>query len=114
MEKWKKKSYQVQPNLKVGLKKSKGTKNPDVKSHNIEKLNKPSASRQECMSSSSEDETEGGETCMFCNALYVDSKAGEGWIQCSGCQEWAHEACSNAEEEDDTFLCDFCSAIGLN
>ena len=52
---------------------SKGTPNPDVKSQNIENFNKSSASSQECMSSSFEDETEGGETCVFRNALYVDS-----------------------------------------
>ena len=37
--------------------KSKGKPNPDVKSQNIEKFNKPSASNQKCMSSSSQDET---------------------------------------------------------
>ena len=65
-------------------KESKGMINPDVKSQNIENFNKPSASSQECISSSSEDETEEEETCIFRNVLYVDSKAREGWIQCSG------------------------------
>jgi len=88
-------------------KNSLGKHNPDVKSKRIETFNKPSASSQECMSSSSEDETEGGETCMFCNALYIDSKAGEGWIQCPGCQQWAHEACSNAEEGMTPFYATF-------
>ena len=39
--------------------KSKGKPNPDVKSQNIENFDKPSASSQECMSSSSEDRIEG-------------------------------------------------------
>ena len=50
----------------------------------MEKFNKPSASSQEYMSSSSEDETKGGETWIFLNALYVDSKACEDWIRCYG------------------------------
>lgn len=60
------------------------------------------------MSSSSEDEDETNEACIFCNALHQNSSSGEGWIKCSVCQGWAHEACAKAEEEDDTFLCDFC------
>jgi hypothetical protein len=63
------------------------------------------------MSSSSEDEAETDEACIYCNALHLYSKSGEGWIQCSSCQGWAHEACTRAEEEDDTFLCDFCKMI---
>ena len=83
MEKRKKKSYLIGlPNLKVGLQ-----KNP--KEHLIlmlkvktENFNEPSARSQECLSSWSEDETEGGETSTFRNTVYVDSKAHEGWIQC--------------------------------
>lgn len=75
---------------------------------NIRKPKKKSSVSQGWTSSSSEDEAEKDEACIFCNALYLESKSGEGWIQCSSCQGWAHEACSKAEEEDDTFLCDFC------
>ncbi|KAG5885517.1 hypothetical protein JTB14_030254 [Gonioctena quinquepunctata] len=57
---------------------------------------------------SSSEEEQDTETCMFCNELYLHSKAEDGWIQCSGCHGWAHEAFSNAEE-DDTFICDFCA-----
>ena len=51
------------------------------------------------------------------NAYFVihsTPKAREAWIQRSGWQEWAHEACSKAEEGNDIFLCDFCFATGLN
>ena len=67
-------------------KESKGTSNPDVKSQNTEKFNTSSTRSQENMSSSSETETEGGETCIFCNSHYIDCKVVEGWIQCSRCQ----------------------------
>ena len=64
------------------------------------------------MSLSSEDETERRETCTFFYSLYINYKAGEGWIQCGGCEEWTHELCLNANEED--FLCDYWSATDLN
>ncbi|KAF2903832.1 hypothetical protein ILUMI_02342 [Ignelater luminosus] len=32
------------------------------------------------------------EACMFCKELYSQSRAREGWIQCSMCRLWAHEA----------------------
>lgn len=51
------------------------------------------------------------EACVFCNELYIDSKSGEGWIQCLHCKGWAHEACSNAEENDDHFVCDLCQCF---
>lgn len=59
--------------------------------------------------SSDEDDEESDEACIFCNELYAKSKSLEGWIQCLNCKGWAHEACSNAEEHDQHFICDFCS-----
>lgn len=44
-----------------------------------------------------------------CNELYSNFKSKEGRIQCFKCHGCAHEACSNAEEYDDKFICDFCS-----
>lgn len=35
------------------------------------------------ISSSSDDDTEESEACIFCNALHQERRAGEGWIQCS-------------------------------
>lgn len=60
-------------------------------------------------SSSSLDEDNPNAACIFCNELYAQSRSKEGWIQCISYHGWAHEACTNAEEEDDTFVCDFCS-----
>ncbi|KAI4471247.1 helix-turn-helix psq domain [Holotrichia oblita] len=64
-------------------------------------------------SSSEEEEEDSDEACIFCNELYSDSKQKEGWIQCSRCSGWAHETCSNAEEDDDTFECDFCKTVSV-
>ncbi|KAF2888229.1 hypothetical protein ILUMI_17944, partial [Ignelater luminosus] len=50
------------------------------------------------MQDSSSDE-EDHEACMFCKELYSQARAKKEWIQ----------ACSNADEEDDTLVCDFCS-----
>lgn len=63
------------------------------------------------LTSSSEDEGNEDEACIFCNEIYSASKEKEGWIKCSGCSGWAHEDCSNAEEEDDDFICDFCKIV---
>lgn len=60
---------------------------------------------------SSSDDEESDASCIFCNEFYIHSKGKEGWIQCSGCSGWAHEACSNVEEEDDFFVCDFCGLV---
>ena len=46
-----------------------------VKKEKKENFNKSSVSSEEYMSFLSEDKTVGGETCIFRNALYVDSKA---------------------------------------
>nr|XP_023025029.1 uncharacterized protein LOC111513100 [Leptinotarsa decemlineata] len=46
--------------------------------------------------------------CLFCGDCYSKSKDNEGWIRCSGCLKWAHEACTGAEEKDDEFICDLC------
>ncbi|KAG8314421.1 hypothetical protein J6590_093078 [Homalodisca vitripennis] len=58
------------------------------------------------MASSYEDEDEREEACIVCNALYLDSKGGENWTQCSGCKAWAHDTFAKAEEDADTSLCD--------
>lgn len=58
---------------------------------------------------SSDEEQNADDACIFCNELYTDSKGKEGWIQCGSCRGWAHEACSNAEEGDNIFICDFCA-----
>ncbi|GBO06850.1 hypothetical protein AVEN_141566-1, partial [Araneus ventricosus] len=52
---------------------------------------------------------ESGDACIFCNDLYSNSKDREGWIQCNRCRGWAHEACSNAEEGEVNFICDYCN-----
>lgn len=57
---------------------------------------------------SSDEEENSDDACIFCNELYIDSKHKEGWIQCSSCRGWAHEACSSVDESDVNFICDFC------
>ncbi|GBM76068.1 hypothetical protein AVEN_167488-1 [Araneus ventricosus] len=58
---------------------------------------------------SSDEEQESDDACIFCNDLYSNSKDREGWIQCNRCRGWAHEACSNAEEGEVNFICDYCN-----
>jgi len=42
-------------------------------------------------------------TCVVC----LESNE-EDWIQCSNCQEWAHEACADIPECFDDYICDHC------
>lgn len=46
--------------------------------------------------------------CLYCGDYFSKSKGNEGWIRCSGCLLWAHEACAGCEEEDDEFICEIC------
>ncbi|KAG5893890.1 hypothetical protein JTB14_001075 [Gonioctena quinquepunctata] len=54
------------------------------------------------------DSDESDTDCLYCNELYSCSKYREGWIKCSGCSRWAHEACAGCENEDDRFVCEYC------
>lgn len=54
------------------------------------------------------DSDESDTDCLYCYELYSCSKDREGWIRCSGCSRWAHEACAGCEEEDDRFVCEYC------
>ena len=81
--KWKRGKKNELSNLKTGLqKKPKEQLILMLISRNIENFNETSANSQECMSSSSKDEKEVGEICIFRNVLCVNPKAREGWIQC--------------------------------
>ncbi|CAK8681469.1 unnamed protein product [Clavelina lepadiformis] len=42
--------------------------------------------------------------CFYSNEMYSKSSENDGWIQCSKCMRWAHEACSGCYEEDDNFI----------
>lgn len=56
----------------------------------------------------SEDEDKDNE-CIFCLDMYSKSKSTDGWIKCTKCPGWAHDACAGIDEEDDfEYVCDFC------
>lgn len=62
--------------------------------------------------SSSESESEVDDVeCLFCCNRFLEDKPGEGWIKCSGCCKWAHDACAGAEDDEDTFVCDVCRFV---
>ena len=49
----------------------------------------------------------GDAECTFCSETFTDSKAGELWVECVSCRDWAHVACSGCDR--DCYVCDFCS-----
>lgn len=60
-------------------------------------------------SDSSSDENSDVE-CLYCNEYW--SKSIEGWIACSACHKWAHNACAGVDSEDDEFVlvCEHCQS----
>lgn len=102
-EKGKKKLF-VAPKGRAPKKRKRNDENEDK--NNKTQKKKKSKKLTLIDSSSSEEEDEEDQACIFCNELY--SRSNEGWIQCINCLRWAHEQCSNADEDDDSFICDFC------
>ncbi|KAK4887830.1 hypothetical protein RN001_004101 [Aquatica leii] len=47
--------------------------------------------------------------CLYCVSKYSASRGGEGWIQCQGCRNWAHEECAGIDDFEDEFLCLICN-----
>lgn len=47
--------------------------------------------------------------CFYCGETWSKSKHDDGWLRCSVCKRWAHEACSGYDDLDSDFLCEFCS-----
>ncbi|CAH2109129.1 unnamed protein product, partial [Euphydryas editha] len=47
--------------------------------------------------------------CFYCGEVWSKSRHEDGWIRCSLCKQWAQEACSGCVDEDEVFLCEFCS-----
>ncbi|KAG5893039.1 hypothetical protein JTB14_026591 [Gonioctena quinquepunctata] len=54
------------------------------------------------------DSDESDTDCLYCNELYSCSTDREGWMKCSSCSRWDHEACAGCDDEDDRFVCEYC------
>jgi hypothetical protein len=49
---------------------------------------------------------------IYCQETFSHSKGGEGWVKCSFCGYWTHEAFTWVEEDDyDEYSCDMCKHI---
>ena len=57
---------------------------------------------------SSEEESAVDEECFYCNERYLKSKNSDGWIRCSRCLKWAHEACAGCDADDDYYIRELC------
>lgn len=59
---------------------------------------------------SSDSDVELNPKCIYCVGKFLKSKSDEGWIRCQECNNWAHEMCAGASEDDDQFLCVNCNS----
>ncbi|KAJ8869460.1 hypothetical protein PR048_028451 [Dryococelus australis] len=96
-------------NTRKCVKKTALFKRANERANSKAKERKKRKVEEPAMTFEEEEEGEMDEACIFCNELFIHSEYKETWIQCSSCQGLAHEACSSAEEENYTFICDFCA-----
>ncbi|XP_030757332.1 uncharacterized protein LOC115883165 [Sitophilus oryzae] len=102
----------VSQKMKEGVKRKIIGKENKSKASNIKKVKRnPSkkVSIKKVDSDSSSDETSDVE-CLYCCEYW--SKSVEGWIACSACHKWAHNACAGVDSEDDEFVlvCEQCQS----
>lgn len=84
---------------------------PTKKASNVDRNDDNSSSENDSslVEDSSSEDDDGDSSCMYCDELFSNSKSGEGWVRCAACLNWSHEACADVEDEDDHYVCDFCS-----
>ena len=71
------------------------------------KKGKRSAKKSNQMDSSSEDDEEA--FCLVCTEPYSNSRSKEVWIQCTKCEMWAHELCTD-RVKNTFYVCDNCDS----
>ncbi|KAG5899283.1 hypothetical protein JTB14_012284 [Gonioctena quinquepunctata] len=65
--------------------------------------------QQESSSESELSDNDDDPECILCGETYLCFHKDDGWIQCSKCKKWAHEACAGVDENDaDFYICDCC------
>jgi len=95
-----------QKKIKLELKKEKGVVKKQQNRKQVCEKTKTKPVYQKLFRDSDSDTSD--VDCLFCGSYFSKSKDKEGWIRCSGCHQWAHEACAGCEEDDDDFVCDIC------
>lgn len=88
-------------------------------SHLAQRLRLPSSSSEEGAEDYSESDREDevinakpskkddpNAVCIFCCESHSSDRAGEEWVQCCICENWAHSACTDCET--DFYACDYC------
>ena len=79
------------------LEKAKGEKGKAPKKRRLFAADRPSCSKRQ-------DTT--ADECLYCHNVF--SSDGQQWVQCQGCQKWAHEDCAGVDKHQDTYICEFC------
>jgi hypothetical protein len=75
----------------------------------VKKVEKPVQKDEDEASSDSESSEE---NCIYCQEIFLHSRAGEDRVKCSLCGYWEHGACAGVEEENcDEYSCNMCNNI---
>jgi len=80
---------------------------PEPTGKPVKAAKKKSIGKMKSGSKTKSAETDSDAECLYCQELFSKSAAGEKWIECTLCAQWAHVAC--AVDCGDNFVCDFCS-----
>ena len=95
----------LQEEVKKSTNKSRKGKKVRTKliSEKTKTLNRHSKKNKSKMESSDEEEW----FCLICVEPYSNSRAGEKWIKCMSCNDWAHEECA---PQGKNFICQNCNS----
>ncbi|KMQ81609.1 golgin imh1 [Lasius niger] len=102
-----KKDKEKRKKIKLELRKEKDKKKKEAKTKKVEGKKKSKVTNR-ALCEDSDDSDVSDADCLFCGDYFSKSRENEGWIRCSSCLRWAHEACAGCDEEDNDFICDVC------
>ncbi|XP_033124341.1 uncharacterized protein LOC117122744 [Anneissia japonica] len=96
--------------VKEQLEKEKQKKKSKSRKRLLDEKDRPTSGQKKKNSSNDNVpvEEENKWLCLYCKEDYGASVAGEIWIMCSMCEEWAHEDCAGINESEADFTCELC------
>lgn len=97
-------------NAQKNVGRQKANKNQNNMTVNSSRPTKQQQTRKRCrkpLFQSDETDSEDETFCLLCTEPYSNSKSRERWVQCTICERWAHEACTDGSW---MFVCQNCDS----